>query len=161
MTVTLLAATLMAVGLVGIVVPVLPGLVLVIGGVVVWAALHPDHRAWAVVAVALVPFVAGMVAKYLVPGRRLKVAGVGPWTLGAAVVLAVGLGVVIPLVGVPLGFVGGIFAIEAVRQRDLGKSWRVTRSALAAVGISMLIELAAGGAIITAWVSGLLLLGTG
>lgn len=156
-----LAGALMLVGLVGIVVPVLPGLVLVLGGVVLWAAAHPDPRAWVVVGVAAVPVVVGLVTRYLVPGRRLKGAGVGSWTLAAAVLLAIVGGVVVPVVGAPVGFVGGIFAIEAVRYRDAGRAWRVTRSALAAVGLSMLVELAAGWAVVVVWVAGLVLLGAG
>jgi len=156
-----LAGALMVVGLVGIVVLVLPGLVLVVGGVVVWAALHPDHRAWVVVGVALVPYVVGVVASYVVPGRRLKGAGVGSWTLAVAVVLAVVGGIVIPVVGALGGFVGGIFAIEATRCRDSRRAWGMTRSALAAVGVSMLVELTAAGVVITTWLGGLLLLGPG
>ncbi|MDQ2757333.1 MAG: DUF456 domain-containing protein [Actinomycetota bacterium] len=157
----LLAGTLMVVGLVGIVVPVLPGLVLVLSGVVLWAALHADHRAWVVVAVAVIPYVAGVVTRYVVPGRRLRGAGVGSWTLALAVVLAVVGGLVMPVVGALVGFVGGILAIELARYRDLGRAWRVTRSALAAVGLSVLVELAAGGAIVTTWLAGLVLLGPG
>ncbi len=151
----------MVVGLVGIVVPVLPGLVLVVGGVVVWAALHPDHRAWVVVAVALVPYGVGVVTSYVVPGRRLKEAGVGSWTVAAAAVLAVVCDIAIPVVGALVGFVGGIFAIEATRRRDLGQAWGMTRSALAAVGLSMLVELTAAGVIVTTWLGGLFLLGPG
>lgn len=161
MITTVLAAALVVGGLVGIVLPVLPGLVLVLGGVVLWAALHPDHRAWVVVGVALVPFVVGLVVKYVVPGRRLRGAGVGSWTLAVAVAAAVVAGIVVPVVGVPVGFVAGVFALEAARHRDLGRAWRVTRAALAAIGTSMLIELTAAGAIMTAWVVGLALLGTG
>jgi uncharacterized protein YqgC (DUF456 family) len=82
---TLLAAVLVVVGLVGVVVPVLPGLVLVVGGVELWpcpATTPSDGRFW-VSRVALV--VAGSVLKYLIPGRWMPTPGywVARWSSAA------------------------------------------------------------------------------
>ena len=61
-----------AVGIAGIIVPVLPGTILVLGAILVWALEVGTTTAWAVFAVSAVLLVAGSVVKYLVPGRRLK-----------------------------------------------------------------------------------------
>ena len=156
-----LVALLMAVGMVGIVVPVLPGLVVVWLATVLWAVLHPDHRAWFVVAVTTVVYAAGLVTQYLVPGRRLRTAGVGTPTLLLAGVLAVVGFFVVPVVGLALGFVLGVFLAEAGRRRDLGAAWTGTVHALKAVVMSMGIELTTGFVIVIAWVVGLLTLGVG
>lgn len=154
-----LTVLLMLVGMVGIVVPVLPGLLLVAASTAVWAGMHHDGRAWVVVGVCAAVYLVGLVVQYLVPGRRLRGAGVGSWTLALAVVVALVAGVLLPVVGAPVGFVAAIFLVEAVRHRDTGRAWRVTRSALAAVGVSALVELTAAWVIAGTWGVGVLLLG--
>ena len=60
------------VGLVGVVVPVLPGLLLVWGGVALWALERGDATGWTVLAVATVLTAIGSAVKYVLPGRRLR-----------------------------------------------------------------------------------------
>jgi len=153
--VELLAALAIAVGLVGILVPVLPGSILILGAVLVWAWNVGGATAWAVLAVAAVILVAGGVVKYLVPNRRLKDAGVPASTqwIGA------GVGVVgffvVPVIGLFIGFVLGVYLAE---YRRLGGSaaWPSTKHALRAVGLSILIELAAGVAATFVWIAGVI-----
>jgi uncharacterized protein YqgC (DUF456 family) len=146
------------VGLVGVVVPVLPGSALVLAAVLVWALLTGTAGAWAVFALVAVLLGAGAVVKYTVPGRRLRTEGVPHRTLlvGAAVG-AVGF-FVVPLVGLVLGFVAGVYLSELQRVgRDA--AWRSTRAALRAVGVSVLIELTAALAAAGTWLVGALTLG--
>lgn len=156
-----LVAVLMAVGMVGIVVPVLPGLGIVWGATVLWAVVHPDHRAWLVVGLSTLLYAAGLVMQYLFPGRRLKTAGVGTTTLVLAGVLAVVGFFVVPVVGLVLGFVLGVFLAEASRHRSLGTAWASTVHALKAVALSMGIELTAGFTIVLTWLFGVFLIGAG
>lgn len=158
---SIISALLMVVGMVGIVVPVLPGLLLVLAGPIVWAGFHPDHHTWLVVAVAAVAYLAGLVVKYLVPGRDLKRAGVSNLTLALAIVLAIVGFFVIPVVGALIGFIGGIVLVELGRTRDVALAWRRTRRALVAILKSIGVELVTGFAIITTWLVGLALLGQG
>src|SRR5690349_10012590 len=79
--VTIVAALLVAVGLVGVVLPVLPGLLLVVAGIAAWALPRNDVLAWTVLAVAVVVVTLGTVAKYLLPGTRMRAAGVPGRTL--------------------------------------------------------------------------------
>jgi uncharacterized protein YqgC (DUF456 family) len=151
--VTLAAGVLILVGLAGIMVPVLPGLVLVWGAVLIWALERQDPAAWAGLAVATVVFAVGMLAKYLVPGRRLREAGVPWWTLFAGAVLAVVGFFAVPVIGMFLGFFLGIYLAEAARLHGFSPAWPATRAALAAVGWSMLIELATGVLIACAWLA--------
>lgn len=142
--VTLLAGLMIVVGLVGIVVPVLPGLLLIWAAVVVWALERQDTIGWTALGAASVIAAVGQVAKYLVPGRRLREAGVPWWTLAAGTVLGILGFFLVPVVGLPLGFVLGIYLAEAARAGGFARAWPATRSALAAVGWSILIELATG-----------------
>jgi uncharacterized protein len=141
------------VGLVGILVPVLPGSVLILAAVLVWALEAATGTGWVVFGVATVLLVAGAVVKYAVPGRRLKSDGVPNRTLLAGALLGVVGFFVIPVVGLLIGFVLGVYLSEVRRVgRDL--AWPSTRSALRAVGLSVLIELAAGLLAALTWLVG-------
>jgi uncharacterized protein len=155
--VTIAAGLVILVGLAGIVVPVLPGLVLVWGAVLVWALERQETAGWFALAAATVFFALGMVAKYVLPGRRLREAGVPWWTVGAGTVLAVVGFFVVPVVGVFLGFVLGIYLAEAARLHGFAAARPATRTALAAVGWSILIELATGLLIASTWLAAVLL----
>ena len=154
---TIISAVLIAVGLVGIVIPVLPGLVLVLAGVAVWAVPRGDVVGWTVLGVAVFIFVLGTIAKYLLPGRRLKDAGVPGWTIALGVVLGLIGFFVVPIVGLFLGFLLGVYLAELGRLRDHARAWPSTRAALSAVGWSILIELAAGLLATLAWIVGLVI----
>jgi uncharacterized protein len=154
---TVIAALLIVVGIVGIVVPVLPGLILVLAGVAVWAIPRGDAVGWTVLGFATAIVVLGSVAKYLLPGRRLRDSGVPGRTIAAGAVLGVVGFFLIPVVGLFLGFVLGIYLAELVRLRGSEQAWLSTRQALAAVGWSMVIELATGLLAAAVWIGGLVL----
>lgn len=152
----ILLALAIAIGLVGMLVPVLPGSLLVGAAVLVWAADRGGATAWAVTVVALGLLVAGAVVKYLVPGRRLQRAGVPGTTLLAGGVLGVVGFFVVPVVGLPLGFLLGVYLVE---WRRLGhrEAWPATVHALRAVGLGILIELGFGTLAAATWAVGVVL----
>jgi uncharacterized protein YqgC (DUF456 family) len=148
-----LVALVIAVGLVGIVVPVLPGTVLVAGALLVWSWSVGGTTAWVVFAVAAALLVVGGVVKYVVPGRRLQVAGIPASTQWLGVLLGVVGFFVVPVVGLVLGFVLGIYLAE-LRRVGSAQAWPSTVHSLRAVGLSILIELAAALAATVVWLAG-------
>jgi uncharacterized protein YqgC (DUF456 family) len=145
------------VGLVGVVVPALPGLLLVWGAVLVWALFEGTTAAWVVLTVATVLVPVSQVVKYLVPSRRMRAAGVPTASLAAGgLVGAVGF-FVIPVVGAFFGFVLGVYLAERLRLGNHALAWSSTRHALKATGLSILIELVAGLLIAGAWLATVLL----
>jgi uncharacterized protein YqgC (DUF456 family) len=143
--ITLVSVLAIIVGLVGIVVPLLPGLILCWAGVVVWALFGgAGWGRWPVLAAATGLAVAGTVIKYVLPGRNLKRAGVPNLSLFVGGVLGVIGFFVVPIVGLVLGFILGVWLAERLRLRNGRAAWESTKHALKATGLSMLIELAAG-----------------
>ena len=151
---TIVPPLLIVVGLIGIVVPVLPGLLLVLGGVLVWALVEGSALGWAIFAASVVITVVGYVLQYTLPGRRMRERGVSSSTLFLAAALGIVGFFVIPVVGAIVGFVLGIFLVELGRSRDWPQAWTRTKHALVAVLHSMGIELAAGLAVTVLYVVG-------
>ncbi len=150
--ITVLCGLLVVVGLFGIVVPVLPGTLLVLLGFLVWASEKGGAEAWTVFAVATAILVVGAVVKYAVPGRRLK-AAVPTTTLVVGGLFAIVGFFVIPIVGMLVGFPIGIYVAERVRVGSAG-AWPSTRAALKALAHSILIELVAALLATAVWIAG-------
>ncbi|MHA6793333.1 DUF456 domain-containing protein [Pseudonocardia bannensis] len=152
---TVVAGVLVLIGLVGIVVPVLPGPLLVLAGIAVWAVPRGDAVGWTVLGAAAAILAIGTVAKYLLPGRRLRDSGVPGRTIAAGAVLGVVGFFVVPVVGLFLGFVLGVYLAELARLDDRAAAWPSARRALSAVGWSILIELASALMATAVWIAGL------
>jgi len=150
-------ALLIVIGMVGIVIPVIPGLLLCLAAVFLWAWDAGTTLGWWVFGLSAVLYLAGVALQYAVPGRRLREAGVRRSTLVLAVLVAVVGFFVVPVVGAPVGFVLGIYLVEASHSRDRSAAWTSTKSALRAVFLSIGIELLAALAIAVTWLAGVLL----
>ncbi|MGQ4597087.1 DUF456 family protein [Nocardia sp. R6R-6] len=129
------------VGLIGIVVPILPGVILIFGAIAVWAVLTGGATAWAVFAISTLLLVLSGVVKYTWPGRKMKDAGVSNRAVFVGAVLGIVGFFVIPVVGLFVGFVVGVYLSELERLRGNQQAWRATVHALKGVGLSILIEL--------------------
>lgn len=154
-TETVIAGLLVVVGIIGILLPVLPGLVLVLAGIAVWAVPRGDALGWTVLGIAAAIIVVGSIVKYVLPGRRLRDAGVPTGTMLAGAVLGIVGFFVIPIVGLVIGFVLGVYLAELYRLGSSGLAWPSTRQALAAVGWSIVIELFTGLLAAAVWIGAL------
>ncbi len=129
------------VGLVGIIVPILPGVILIFGAIAVWAFLTGGAIAWIVFAISTAFLVLSGIIKYTWPGRKMKDAGVSKRALFVGAILGIVGFFIIPVVGLFVGFVLGVYLSELHRLRDNKPAWQATMHALRGVGLSMLIEL--------------------
>lgn len=152
-----LVALAMLVGTVGIVVPVLPGLFIVWAASLVWALERQSGTGWAVLAVTTLAYGVGLALQYLVPGRRLRRAGIATRHMALALVAGVVGFFVIPVIGAPIFFVGAIYLLERVIHRDAARAKATTVQALRAVATNIGIELATAFAIMTVWLVGVFL----
>ncbi|WP_422752833.1 DUF456 domain-containing protein [Micromonospora sp. WMMD708] len=154
---SVIAAIAIVAGLAGVVVPGLPALPLCWGGVLLWALFGgAGPGRWAVLAAATVVAAGGAVVKYAWPGRNLKRTGVPTSSLLVGGLLGLVGFFVIPVIGLVIGFVGGVWGAERLRLGSNQLAWPATVQALKAAGLSMLVEFLAGLVIAALWVAGLL-----
>lgn len=138
-----LAGLAVLIGLIGIVLVFLPGLLLQVAAVTLWAFEEGTTTGWIVLVLVIAVAIAATVLKYLFPGRRLRQAGVPSWVLFAALAVAIVGMFAVPVVGFPLGFVLAIYLFERSRA-GAAQAWPSTKRAVAAVLASIGIELAGG-----------------
>lgn len=142
----------MLVGLAGVVIQILPGSLLVLGALVLWASESGEAKNWIVVAIGVLAVAAAAVGKYLLAGRGLKKSGVPNSSLiWGGLAGAVGF-FVVPVVGLALFFVAGVFVAEYLRMRNKAEAWQSTKAALKATGVTILIELAGALVAVGVWV---------
>jgi uncharacterized protein YqgC (DUF456 family) len=147
-----LVALAIAVGLVGILVPLLPGTVLVFGAIAVWAFFERTTVAWVTLGIVTALLAATLLVKYLWPMRRMRSADVRTSSLFAGAVLGIIGFFVVPVLGLLIGFVLGVYLAELANRRDQRLAWTSTVHAIKGVALSVGVELAGGLLATVAWV---------
>lgn len=143
-TVLVCAAIAVVVGLIGVVVPILPGSLLIAAGIGGWAFFVPSWPARILCIVAVIVLAIAAVAQYIIAGRHMQKAGVPRRSMLIGGVIGVVGFFVIPVVGLPLGFTVGVWLSEAARLSPGKAAWNSTLAALKAIAITVGIELAGG-----------------
>lgn len=141
----------MAVGLVGVVIPVIPGLLLVAAAGLGWAIMAEGAGPWIVFGFMVVVLAVGTVAKYVLPSRTLRQAGAPISTLVLGAVGGIVGFFVIPVIGLLVGAVAGIYLGELRRLPGAREAGRSTLATVKAIGIGLLIELLAGVLAVAIW----------
>lgn len=151
----ILVAVALAVGIVGLVVPVLPGLALMWAAVGVWALFDGGGAwRWATFGVVTVLAAVGTVAGLALTGKRAVGAGAPSWVLLVGIVGGIVGFFTIPLLGIVIGAIGAIWLAELVRLRDVKVAWDTTWAALQGYGVGTLVQGFAGVAIVVVWALG-------
>jgi uncharacterized protein YqgC (DUF456 family) len=153
----ILVALAIAIGLAGILVPLLPGTLLVWAAIAVWAFVVGTTASWVVLGVVTAVLGAGVLIKYLWPVKRMRAADVNGWTMLAGAVLGIIGFFVIPVAGLIVGFVLGVYLAELAHRRDQRRAWASTVHAVKGAALSVGVELAAGVLAAGVWVAGVLL----
>lgn len=138
---TIVTVLLIAVGTVGIIVPVLPGSVTILIGLVIWAFVVQSLEGWVSLALGGTLVIAGMSASWVLTGQRLKKREIPNRSLLFGVIGAVVGVFVIPVVGLFVGFIVGLLGSETYRHKDLSAALESSWVAAKAMGIGILVEL--------------------
>ena len=111
-----------------------------------WALVEQHPVSWVVLGLVTAIIGAGILVKYVWPARRMRAAEVSGWRLAAGAVFGVIGFFVIPVAGLLLGFVLGVYLAELVHRRDQRRAWASTVHAVKGVALSVGVELAGGTA---------------
>jgi uncharacterized protein len=152
-----LVAFAIAVGLIGIVLPLLPGTLLVFAAIAVWAVVENNVTGWVTLGVVTALLAVATLIKYMWPMRRMRAAEVRTMSLFAGAVLGIVGFFVIPVLGLVIGFVGGVYLAELANRRDQRAAWTSTVHALKGVALSVGVELCGALLATAVWVAGVYL----
>lgn len=149
-----LVGLVIALGVVGVLLPVIPGFLVVGAAITLWAFDTDDTVGWLVLAIAIAVLLTAAGGKWLVAERHLRGAGVPRSSMLAGGLLGIVGFFVIPVLGLLIGFIGGIYLAERRRLRARAAARASTRAAVRASGLALLVELA--GALLAAatWLVG-------
>ena len=151
---TVIAGILLVVAAVGVVYPVLPGSLIAIVTLLVWAWVIGSWPAWAVAVIGMLLCAVGWSASAVLTGRKLKELEVPKWSiLVAALAGLIGM-FLIPVVGIFVGFAVGLLVSEAVRHRDVRRAVHCSLQTLKAMGAGVLVELGLLCAAAAVWSAG-------
>lgn len=149
-----LAVVVMLVGLIGVVVPVLPGLVLIwVAAVSTTLLLRGGLGGWLVAIVLTGLFGLGMAATIWLPARQGRRGGVPLRSLFSAAVGAVVGFFVIPVLGFLVGAAAGLMLAERSRLGAWDPALRSVGAVVRAYGLGVVAELVAGLSMIAVWAS--------
>ena len=155
---TVLVGVAIFVGIIGIVIPVLPGAILSLAAILVWALEVRSPTGWIVLSAAIVLIGASQVVKYVIPERRLRESGVPRRSMVVGVVLGIVGFFLIPVVGMFVGFPLGVYVSEWQRLRAHAAAWTSTKHALRATGLSIMIEFIGASLAAAVWLIAVLFL---
>ena len=143
----------MAVGVVGTVVPVVPGLTLVWAAALVYGLAVGFGNVGAV-AFTLITGLAltGIVIGFVVPHRAAARGGAARSSMWFGGVLAVVGFFLVPFVGLVLGGVLGVFLGEVVRTHDPAAAWHATAATVKGFGVAGVLQVLLGLAMVAVWV---------
>jgi uncharacterized protein YqgC (DUF456 family) len=153
----ILVALAIAVGIIGIVVPLLPGTLLVFAAIAIWAVVEHNLTSWVTLGVVTALIGGSTFIKYTWPVKRMRAADVRTLSLAAGAVLGIIGFFVIPVIGLLIGFVLGVYLAELATRKDQRLAWTSTKHAVKGVALSMGVELAGALFATVAWVFGVYL----
>ncbi|MCS4483919.1 DUF456 domain-containing protein [Gleimia sp. 6138-11-ORH1] len=153
-------ALLLAFGLTGALVQIWPSTPFILTGILIWALYLGGYTAWTFFTLSTILLLLAQILKILIPGKQLKKAGIPTSTLllgGAGAILGF---FIIPIIGLPAGFILGIGLAEYQRLKNPQEAKKSLLKTLKATGISVLIEFSISFLIVTSWAVTSLLIST-
>lgn len=154
--VELLIAIAMAVGILGTIIPALPGIILTWAAMFIWTIFDGGGTTrWVLLLLATTFMAAALIANMVLPTRT------GAKLNKDSVLFSIIMGIigffVIPIVGLPIGYALGVFLTESGRERNLALAWDRTWKTLKAFGYAAIVQLGCAMGIAFLWLTGLIL----
>ena len=154
----LLIGLAMAIGLIGVLIPVVPGIVLVWLSGLTWTILDGGGIArWTLLALMTVLTAGALIANVRIPVKSATHEDAPRGTLWLAATFAVLGFFVIPVIGVLVGFSAGVLLSHLIATNDIHKAFDALWATLRAFGKSVVIQGLCGVGICALWILGLIL----
>lgn len=153
---TLGAGLLLAIAVLGTVIPVLPGSLLAIGTLLAWGWILGSPAAWWCAGIGIGIALAGWSASTVLTGRNLKQQQIPRGSILLAIALAIVGMFVVPVVGLFAGFALGLIVGEYWRRKDFGAALRSSGAALKAMGLGVLVEFGCAALASSVWMIGVI-----
>lgn len=154
LTLVVLVAVAMVIGLAGVVLPALPGVPLMwIGALVYGIVAGFGTIGIAAMAAITVLTALGVAAGLVLPQRAGQASGASSGTLTFAFLVGLVGFFVIPVLGFPIGAVLGVLVAQFRETGEWGAAWDSTIAVLKGFGAGVIAELGAGIGIVVVWVA--------
>ena len=153
-----LVALAMVIGIVGTIIPFLPGLPIVWAAALVYGVVEGFGAVgWICFTIITLVGIAGLVAAVVVPKRHVEGGGAPFSTIVVGAIGAVIGFFLIPIIGLIVGGVLGVLAAERLRTQDWGLAWASTKRALIGFGLGALVQMGAGVVMMLTWIAWVIL----
>jgi uncharacterized protein len=151
-TLRLIVLAIMLFGLVGLIIPVLPGLVIIWVPALVYGIITGFNWTSGILfAIMTVLMLVGNVVDNVIMGAKARQQGASWLAIGIAIVLGIIGSIVFPPFGGLIAALIGLFAVEYFRLRDLQKAVDSTRSMAIGCGWAAVIRFGIGIIMILLW----------
>lgn len=148
-----LVALAMLIGVVGTVVPLVPGLGLIAAAAIVYGVAEGFGVAgWISIALIVALALAGTAAGYVLPKRAAGAAGAARSSLLIGAAGAIAGFFLVPVIGLPLGGALGIYMGERSRTGAHDPAWNATLATLKGFGVGALVQFAAAIVMVATWI---------
>jgi uncharacterized protein YqgC (DUF456 family) len=152
----LFIAIAMAIGILGTIVPSLPGIALTWTALFAWAILDGGGTTrWILFLLASTLFAIAMITRVVLPAS--VVSKIESNSIFVSLVMGTIGFFVIPVIGLPLGYALGVFITESGRERNINIAWQRTWNTLRAFGYATITQMACAMGIAFLWLTGLIL----
>ncbi|UNO39376.1 DUF456 domain-containing protein [Streptomyces sp. MST-110588] len=144
-------------GLLGVLIPGVPGPPIVWAGVLWWALTEQSDPAWSVLIGATGLLLLNQALIWVLPTRSLRGVGAPYRTLFLSGVAGIAGFFVVPVVGAVLGSVGGLYVLERSRLGSHGDAAASVRTVMRSVGLAVLVELLSCLLVVGGWLCAVVL----
>ena len=154
----LLIAILMAIGIVGTLIPFIPGLALVWFAGALWAFFDggDGKHMWILAAMTLITLI-GFAAQFVIPAKAATSEKPAKGTLYMGGIFGLVGFFVLPVVGAPIGFLIGIYLMNFLNSKNSEQAWQLTLKTTVAFGWAMIIQSICAVLVGLTWLVGLII----
>lgn len=148
----ILIVLIMLVGLLGMVIPIYPGVAIIWAAALVHGAVtgFANLEIWLLIVLTLLMVAGSLVDNFFIGGKARQ-AGASWWSIAGALIAGLIASFVFPPVGGLIAAPAILFLLEFLRLHHSVRAWQVTKGMLAGWGLAFLARFTIGAIMIALW----------